>query len=256
VATASAQFRQILGIRFFVGNAEEAIARIRSGGLLVVPAAPALKNLEHDQAYREALQHADLVIADSAFMVMIWNQLKRDSIRRVSGLKYLCSLLKQSDFYEPGGSFWIMASEDSARRNCAWLRRQGVSLASEDIYVAPQYGKTIHDPELLRRIDELNPRHIVVTIGGGTQERLGLYLRSRLDCKPSIHCIGAAIAFLSGDQVQIPYWADRMYLGWLFRCLSNPRRYTPRYWDARKLLSLMIRYGSSLPGELATAKHD
>jgi N-acetylglucosaminyldiphosphoundecaprenol N-acetyl-beta-D-mannosaminyltransferase len=149
-----------------------------------------------------------------------------------------------------------MASEESARRNCVWLRRQGISLSAEDIYVAPHYGKTIHDPELLRRIDELHPHHIVVTIGGGTQERLGLYLRSRLNCKPSIHCIGAAIAFLSGDQVQIPRWADHMYLGWLFRCLSNPRRYTPRYWDARKLLSLMIRYGSSLPGELATAKHD
>jgi UDP-N-acetyl-D-mannosaminuronic acid transferase (WecB/TagA/CpsF family) len=249
-ATARAQFRQILGIQFFVGDADEAIARISSGGLLVVPAAPALKNLAHDPAYREALQGADLVIADSAFMVMIWNRLKRDSIRRVSGLKYLSSLLKQPDFYLPGGSFWIMASEASARRNCSWLRRQGIELDAVDRYVAPFYGKTIRDPELLRRINERRPRHIVVTLGGGTQERLGLYLRSELNCKPSIHCVGAAIAFLSGDQVFIPRWADRMYLGWLFRCLSDPRRYMPRYWDARKLLSLMIRYGSSLPDAL------
>lgn len=257
MAKASAQFRQILGIRFFVGNADEAIDRISGGGLLVVPAAPALKNLENDPGYREALQGADLVITDSAFMVMIWNRLKRDSIHRVSGLKYLSSLLKKSDFFEPGGSFWIMASEESAHRNCGWLRRQGIELAPADTYVAPLYGKTIQDPVLLQRIDERRPRHIVVAIGGGTQERLGLYLRSQLTCKPSIHCIGAAIAFLSGDQVQIPRWADHMYLGWLFRCLSNPLRYTPRYWDARKLLSLMIRYGSSLPGvELATAKHD
>lgn len=249
-ATTRAQFRQILGIQFFVGDADEAIARISSGGLLVVPAAPALKNLAHDPAYREALQGADLVIADSAFMVMIWNRLKRDSIRRVSGLKYLSSLLKQPDFYRPGGSFWIMASEASARRNCSWLKRQGIELAPEDRYVAPLYGKTIQDPELLQRINERRPRHIVVTLGGGTQERLGLYLRSELNCKPSIHCVGAAIAFLSGDQVFIPRWADRMYLGWLFRCLSDPRRYMPRYWGARKLLSLMIRYGSSLPDVL------
>lgn len=247
LATASAQFRQILGIRFFVGNADEAIARISAGGLLVVPAAPALKNLAHDFAYREALQGADLVITDSAFMVMIWNRLKGDSIRRVSGLKYLSSLLKQPDFYQPGGSFWIMASKESARRNCAWLRRQGIELDSADQYIAPLYGKTIQDPALLKLLNERRPRHIVVSIGGGTQERLGLYLRRELNCKPSIHCIGAAIAFLSGDQVQIPRWADRMYLGWLFRCLSDPRRYLPRYWDARKLFSLMVRYGSSLP---------
>jgi N-acetylglucosaminyldiphosphoundecaprenol N-acetyl-beta-D-mannosaminyltransferase len=252
IATASAQFRQILGIRFFVGNADEAIARMSEGGLLVVPAAPALKNLAHDPGYREALQGADVVITDSAFMVMIWNRLKRDSIRRVSGLKYLSSLLKQPDFRQPGGSFWIMASEESARRNFKWLRRRGIELAAENKYIAPLYGKTINDPELLRRIEEQRPRHIVVTLGGGTQERLGLYLRSELHCKPSIHCIGAAIAFLSGDQVLIPRWADQMYLGWLFRCLSNPRRYMPRYWGARKLLSLMIRYGSSLPGSAKT----
>lgn len=245
--TATAQFRQILGIRFFIGNAEEAIARMSGGGLLVVPAAPALKNLANDPAYREALQGADLVITDSAFMVMIWNRLTRDSIRRVSGLKYLSSLLKQPDFYRPGGSFWIMASEESVQRNCSWLRRQGIELAPADRYIAPLYGETIEDSELLRRIDERRPRHIVVCIGGGTQERLGLYLRSELNCKPSIHCLGAAIAFLSGDQVLIPKWADRMYLGWLFRCLSNPLRYMPRYWDARKLYSLMMRYGSSLP---------
>jgi N-acetylglucosaminyldiphosphoundecaprenol N-acetyl-beta-D-mannosaminyltransferase len=247
IATASAQFRQILGIRFFVGDADEAIARMSEGGLLVVPAAPALQNIAHDLGYREALQGADVVITDSAFMVMIWNRLKRDSIRRVSGLKYLSSLLKQPDFSQASGSFWIMASEESARRNCAWLRRQGIELAAEDMYIAPLYDKAIKDAALLTRIDERRPRHIIVTLGGGTQERLGLYLRSELNCRPSIHCIGAAIAFLSGDQVQIPRWADRMYLGWLFRCLSNPRRYMPRYWDARKLLSLMIRYGSSLP---------
>ena len=247
MAAATAKFRQILGIRFFIGDADEAIARISGGGLLVVPAAPALKNIADDLAYREALQGADLVITDSAFMVLIWNRLKRDSIRRVSGLKYLCSLLKQPDFFEPGGSFWIMPSAESARRNSAWLRRQGIELAEEDSYVAPRYGAAVLDPALLQRLEEQRPRHILVSIGGGTQERLGLYLRSELNYTPSIHCIGAAIAFLSGDQVQIPRWADRMYLGWLFRCLSNPRRYMPRYWDARKLLSLMIRYGSSLP---------
>jgi exopolysaccharide biosynthesis WecB/TagA/CpsF family protein len=249
----SGQFRKILGIRFFVGAAEEAVDRIRGGGLLVVPAAPALKNLADDPAYREALQQADLVIADSAFMVMIWNRLERDSIRRVSGLKYLSCLLKQPDFRHPGGTFWIMAGERSERKNVAWLRRQGIDIQAADRYIAPMYGKTINDPELLRRLRERRPNHIVVTLGGGTQERLGLYLRSELGWKPSIHCIGAAIAFLSGDQVHIPKWADRMYLGWLFRCIADPPRYMPRYWDARKLLSLMVRYGSRLPDSLTNA---
>lgn len=94
---------------------------------------------------------------------------------------------------------------------------------------------------------------VTSTVGGGTQERLGLYLKSHLTYLPAIHCIGAAIAFLSGDQVHMPEWADRFYLGWLFRCLSSPQRYVPRYWSAMQFVPLLWRYRSRLPtpaGEL------
>lgn len=246
-ATESPQFRSILGINFFVGDAGQAVQRMAGGGLLVVPAAPALKNLPHDAAYRKALLEADLVITDSAFMVLVWNYLQNDSIRRLSGLEYLSALLKQPSFCERGESFWIMSSAESAEINRAWLMEQGVELTEDDVYTAPIYGRTVHDEALVERIKTRRPKHIVVTIGGGTQERLGLYLRQQLDYCPSIHCVGAAIAFLSGDQVHIPAWADRMYLGWLLRCLSDPKRYLPRYWGARKLLSLMVRHRSSLP---------
>jgi UDP-N-acetyl-D-mannosaminuronic acid transferase (WecB/TagA/CpsF family) len=248
-ATESPQFRSILGIEFFVGDAAQAIQRMNHGGLLVVPAAPALKNLPHDEAYRAALLGADLVITDSAFMVLLWNYLQNDSIRRLSGLEYLSALLKEPAFNEPHNSFWIMANEESAQKNCAWLRSRGINLTADDIYLAPLYGKAqeVNDPVLIELLNRRRPRHIVATIGGGTQERLGLYLRQELDYAPAIHCVGAAIAFLSGDQVHIPVWADRMYLGWLLRCLSDPRRYLPRYWGARKLFALMVRHRSSLP---------
>ena len=90
-------------------------------------------------------------------------------------------------------------------------------------------------------------QHVIVTVGGGTQERLGLYMKRNLDYLPGIHCIGAAIAFLSGDQVSIPTWADKSGLGWLLRCLSAPKAYVPRYWAARKLIWLMLRYKTELP---------
>lgn len=241
------EFRQILGIKFFVGEAQGAIDYLWSGGLLVVPAAPALKNLSVDEGYREALLGADLVITDSALMVMVWNLLQRDNIRRLSGLEYLFKLLNCSDFRKDRRSFWIMASPASAATNLDWIRQQGINVAEEDVYIAPKYGPVIQDEVLLERIRIRSPTDIIVTIGGGTQERLGLYLKRHLKPVPAIHCIGAAIAFLSGDQVHIPMWADRIYLGWLFRCFSEPKRYVPRYWEARKLVGLMFRYRGHLP---------
>ncbi len=242
----------ILGIDFFSGTVMQAVERMCHGGLLVVPAAPALKDVETNVAYREALLAADLALPDSAFMVMIWNRLQRDRMPRISGLEYLRALLGHAAVREPGKTLWVMASEASAERNVRWLAHEGLEVPSECVYVAPQYGTRLQnadleDAGLLERIERVRPRHIVVTVGGGTQERLGLYLKRRLSYLPAIHCIGAAIAFLSGDQVYIPVWADRCYLGWAFRSASEPMRYVPRYWDARKLLRLMVRYRDRLP---------
>ncbi len=217
-------FQRILGIRFFVGNAQEAIDQVsREGGLVVVPAAPALKNLTHDNRYRDALLGADFAIADSAMMVLLWNLMQGDRIPKLSGLKYLRVLIKQPEFQSPAASFWVMPTLSSARRNVDWLSDNGIRVADEDIYLAPMYGSVIDDVELLQRLEERRPHHVVLSLGGGTQERLGLYLKEHLSYKPAIHCIGAAIAFLSGDQVRIPVWVDRLCLGWLWRCVSNPR---------------------------------
>lgn len=244
---------KILGIDFFHGTAREAVNQMRDqGGLLVVPAAPALKDLQTRPEYREALICADMALTDSAFMVMIWNRLQGRRISRLSGLEYLRELLTHDDVRRAGNTLWVMAGSNSAACNLDWLHTQGVYVPSECIYIAPHYGSDLADPALLERIEQLRPKHVIVTIGGGTQERLGLYLRRRLSYVPSIHCIGAAIAFLSGDQVQIPIWADRLYMGWLFRSVSEPKRYVPRYWDARKLFRLMLRYRDQLP-ELVTA---
>lgn len=240
--------RRILGVNFYLGTANQAVDRMRTGGLLVVPAAPALKDLGANAAYREALLNADLAIPDSAFMVMIWNWLQRDSIHRVSGLEYLRELLKRSDVQQPGNCIWIMAGSASSELNLAWLANRRIPVSEECVYIAPMYGRgTIEDSRLLALLERIKPKHVIVTVGGGTQERLGLYLKRNLSYLPAIHCIGAAIAFLSGDQVRIPVWADRLYLGWLYRSVSEPTRYAPRYWEARKLLYLLIRYRDRLP---------
>ncbi len=246
----------VLGVHFFAGDALAAVQRMLQGGLLVVPAAPALKDLQTNLAYRQALLEADLVIPDRAFMVLVWNRLiaRRCGgrrLRRLSGLEYLRLLLQQPDVRPAGRTFWIMAGERSAARNLAWLRGQGIAVPESHVYNAPTYGPSdraeLEDAVLLERLQHERPRHIVVTLGGGTQERLGLFLRKRLGYTPGIHCTGAAIAFLSGDQAAIPVWADRLYLGWLLRVIDAPRSYGPRYWAARKLFELMVRYGASLP---------
>ena len=241
------KFRTILGVRFFTGTAGESLDKVRSGGLLVVPAAPALKDLPSNLGYREALLGSDVAITDSFFMVLIWNILTGEKLSRVSGLEYIKILLRDAEVIEPGNTLWAMASPSSAGVNLAYLREQGINVRDEDVYLAPRYSAEISDPELLEKFRAHEYRHVIVTVGGGTQERLGLYLKKSLARVPAIHCIGAAIAFLSGDQVHIPTLVDKLGLGWLWRCLSNPSLYVPRYWAARKLFQLMVRHRDRMP---------
>jgi UDP-N-acetyl-D-mannosaminuronic acid transferase (WecB/TagA/CpsF family) len=241
-------FQQILGIRFFTGSAEEAVQIGLSGGLVVVPAAPALVELPVNESYREALLNADLVITDSGLMVLLWQILSGQKIPRVSGLKYLNLLFEMKALSPREAVLWIMPNAAARDQNLAWLRSQGYDFNDSDCYLAPNYSAgRIVDESLIKIVNQRKPKHIVVCLGGGTQERLGLMLKRECDFRPSIHCIGAAIGFLTGNQVRIPAWADRFFLGWLFRCVSEPRKFLPRYWKACQLVPMMLCYREKMP---------
>jgi UDP-N-acetyl-D-mannosaminuronic acid transferase (WecB/TagA/CpsF family) len=83
---------------------------------------------------------------------------------------------------------------------------------------------------------------VILNVGGGVQEQLGCWPKQRLSYTPAIVCTGAAIAFITGGQASIPPWADRLYLGWLLRILSNPRSYTKRYVQALALVPVVLKW--------------
>jgi len=241
-------YHRILGIDFFTGEAREAVALGLRGGLVVVPSAPVLLAMAEDPYTREALLNSDLAITDSGLMVLLWRFIKRVKLRRVSGLEYLRLLLDDPALQAPGSTFWVMPTVATMEKTLHWMNRKGYPTTREDCYIAPRYGSAhVTDPALLEIINRRKPAHIVMAIGGGVQEKLAYYLKMGACYRPAIHCTGAAIGFLSGDQARIPDWADRLYLGWLFRCLHAPGRFIPRYWNARKLIPLLLKYRERCP---------
>ena len=270
---ASPDWQRILGVRFFDGAAPEAVDYItRVGGYTVVPAAPALVKVENDPAYRRALVEADLAIADSGFMVLLWRVLRGRSIARISGLKYVRILLANPRLRDRGSIFLVLPHESSREKTLVWLREEGFEIASDDCYIAPKYlvgqaflpggaekrqpgmvalqiakSLIVEDQDLVSILEARKPAHIIIGIGGGVQEKLGFYLREHLSYRPAIHCIGAALAFLTGDQKPIPMWADRIYLGWFLRLARGPQRYARRFSSAFRLPGMIWRYGSELP---------
>lgn len=238
----------ILGIKFFGGTSREAVAEItRTGGMLVAPAAPSMINLCRDEAYRRALLAADVAIADSGFMVLLWKYFTGENVPRISGLEHVKRLLEHESVRQAGSVLWVVATDSSRVRLLDFLHRSGLPASDDSVYVAPKYAPPVQDAKLLQIVRQIRPKHIVIAVGGGIQDKLGHELLKQLDYRPAIHCIGAALGFLTGDQVRIPNWADRFYVGWFFRSLAQPTVFVPRFWSARKLPWLIWRYRERLP---------
>ena len=228
---------RFFGINFIEGDFKNIKFLLDKGGMLVLPAAPALANIYSDKSYHKALKHADIALFDSGFFCLLLRIFKGIKIKKYSGLKFLTQFLKSlkncSDKI-----LMINPSYNEQLLNKKYLKLKKINNSNH--YVAPFYNKNIiNDLKLLKMIKKDKPRYIVINLGGGVQELLGSYLKYNLDYKPSIVCSGAAIAFLTGQQAKIPSIFDKLYLGWLIRIMFNPFIFIPRYIKAFKLFFLM-----------------
>jgi UDP-N-acetyl-D-mannosaminuronic acid transferase (WecB/TagA/CpsF family) len=237
---------KILGIDFYNGQVNGVVNSLKSGGLLVVPSAPGLASIKNDITYYKSLQAADIAIADSGYMSLLWNLTHSKKVNRISGLEFLIAFFADKEVKATSDILLVNPRKKEADANLAFLNGEGFNLSDDNSYLAPMYDKSkIEDAELLALIEAKKPKYILLNLGGGVQEILGAYLKANLSYTPAIICTGAAIAFLSGQQANIPNWADKFFLGWLIRCIEKPKLYVPRYLDAFKLLAVMLQFNSN-----------
>jgi N-acetylglucosaminyldiphosphoundecaprenol N-acetyl-beta-D-mannosaminyltransferase len=241
-------FERILGVRFLDAPVADALDLLRDGGLMVVPSAPALTLLASDPAYRAALLDSDFAIVDSAYLAVMWFALTRQRLHRVSGLEFVRELLQRKIGAGRGELFLVNPTDEDGEANLKLVQGHGYDIDATHCYTAPLYDPAhIEDDELVRRLEAVRPKYIMLNLGGGVQEPLGLYLKRRLTFTPGIICTGAAIAFLTGRQATIPDWADKAGIGWLLRIAADPRRFFPRYAASARLATLLWQHRRELP---------
>jgi N-acetylglucosaminyldiphosphoundecaprenol N-acetyl-beta-D-mannosaminyltransferase len=234
---------KILGIKFFNEKVDNCYSYLKMyGGLLTVPSGPGLASIYKDPVYYQSLLNSDLVIADSGYMALIWNNISKEKVKRISGLAFINYFVEayptERDFKQV---FLVNPTPEDQSANLSYFQSFGISISTKNCYIAPMYQQhQIIDNELLKILELQMPHWIYLNIGGGVQEILGSWLKDNLSYKPAIICTGAAIAFKTGRQVDIPLWADKFYLGWLFRILSSPSKYYKRYLDALPLASILL----------------
>lgn len=237
----SVPFVKILGIKFLNGGYSTAKKIILKGGLMVVPAAPGLAEIFNDKKYYNALIKSDFAITDSSLMVNLWRLTHLKNMKILSGQRFLYKFIRDEELELSGNLFLVDPNSEESKSNRKFLGKYNIFIEPSLQYVAPFYSKSdIFDDKLLNILENSKPKFILINLGGGVQERLGLFLRNNLSYNPSIICTGAAIAFFTGHQGRTPVWFDKIFLGWLYRCISNPKIYVKRYFKALKLIPLML----------------
>lgn len=236
---------KILGIPFFNETVDTCYNILKvKGGLLTVPSGPGLASIPNEPLYYNSLLNSDIVIADSGYMAMIWNIISTPKVNRISGLAFINFFVEKYPKEEKNTQvFLVNPTVDEQIANLNYYQSIGVQVNESNTYLAPMYSSgEIYDFILLEKLNIARPHWIFLNIGGGVQEILGSWLKDNLSYKPSIICTGAAIAFKTGKQIKIPTWADKLYLGWLFRIISSPQKYYKRYLEALPLLIILLKY--------------
>ena len=229
---------KIFDIIFIDANYNYLKKLLDKGGLLVAPSGPGLASIKNDIKYYHSLKNANIVLFDSGYLCLLLKIIKNINVKKFSGLlflkKFLSSLKNNKEKF-----FLIDPSESESNANKKYFKKLNINKIYQ--YVSPIYKKDkIFDIKLLNRIKKIRPKYIIINLGGNVQEVLGYYLKKNLNYKPSIICTGAAIAFLTKKQAQIPDFLDKIYLGWMVRCIFNPLKFIPRYLTAFKLYFIFL----------------
>tara|TARA_B110000971_G_scaffold217175_1_gene253526 strand:+ start:1847 stop:2578 length:732 start_codon:yes stop_codon:yes gene_type:complete len=224
---------KIFGITFYDINFNQFLKK-KIKGLVVLPSGPGLSTIYTDKIYHKSIQNADIALFDSGYFVLLLRLLKGIKVSKFSGYKFLESFF---NFYKNTNIFSIETDKKSSVINRKYLKKFNINLKNRQ-YIAPFYKRKsyIIDTTLLKILKRYKPKVILINLGGGTQEILGSYIKNNLNYNPLIVCSGAAISFFTKQQAPVNNFFDTFYLGWLIRCIFNPKIFIPRYLSTFKLI--------------------
>jgi N-acetylglucosaminyldiphosphoundecaprenol N-acetyl-beta-D-mannosaminyltransferase len=191
-----------------------------------------------DYAFRNALLHSDLSVADGMPLVWLARLIGIPLRERVAGASLFEALGRSSGrplaVYFFGGPDGV--AEAAARR----LERVGKGLVCVG-YESPGFGSVeeMSSEETIRRINASNADLLVVSLGARKGQAWIERNRARLKV-PLVSHLGAVVDFAAGTVRRAPDWAQRAGLEWLWRIKEDPALWRRYLHDGLALAALFV----------------
>ena len=149
---------------------------------------------------------------------------------RVAGSDLVPAVFDAVDPQQPLRVFLLGAGPGVAERAAGIIEAKWEGVKVVDTY-SPPFGFEKDDAEqerILAKVEAAASDILVVGLGAPKQEVWVHKQRHRL-ASSVVLCVGATIDFLAGEKSRAPRWIQNLYMEWLYRLLSEPRRLFWRY---------------------------
>jgi N-acetylglucosaminyldiphosphoundecaprenol N-acetyl-beta-D-mannosaminyltransferase len=217
---------------------EEVITQIKSKllkstepNVLVTPNAGHLTNIFDNPELSAIYSTAELSLIDGWPIAVATKNASKLKITRVTGSDLLPELLSQLAKEVRVGI--IGGNNESIIRQSLESRFPELNIQIID---TSQWTNSVYDIRRLRELVQYNALSIVLLcLGHPKQELLAKELKNYdwAGSRPDwIMCVGATIDFLTGEQKRAPKVFQKIGLEWLFRLITNPKKFTQRYLSA------------------------
>ena len=216
------------GLRLAGLQLEEAIqwitarAQARSRAIVVTPNINHLHLVQVSEQARDAIERADLQLADGWPIVAASRILGQPLPGRIAGIDLVERLVDG----DPGFRVAILGgSSDAASRLAERARKRNEVVFVDEL--RPGWDQEEPRSKLAQRVAAAAPDLTLLGIGAPRQEILAHELKPAVS--GPIVCCGAAIEVLAGMRPRAPRPLQRVGLEWAFRLVMEPRRLARRY---------------------------
>jgi N-acetylglucosaminyldiphosphoundecaprenol N-acetyl-beta-D-mannosaminyltransferase len=199
--------------------------------ILVTPNAGHLKSINKQEEISDIYSSADLSLIDGWPIAVAARNASKKKVQRVTGSDLLPRLFGELNKDIRIG---IIGGKNEIRiREVLEKKYPDINIQIVD---TSQWSNSIYDVRRLRELVQHNALSIVILcLGHPKQELLAKELKNYdwAGSRPDwIMCMGATIDFIIGDQKRAPKIFQVIGLEWLFRLLTNPMKFSSRYFEA------------------------
>ncbi|MFM2369709.1 MAG: hypothetical protein RL619_2019 [Bacteroidota bacterium] len=176
-----------------------------------------------NEDFRNILNTSLVNSCDGSYIAMLASKIHDESLKEYIGPDFFKKFI-----YKPYKQFIIGNTEDVFNKVKAKLELNGNE--TSNLYFIPLPFKTVDDFDYVtisNQINQLKPRFIWVSLGAPKQEEFMFRLLPHIE-KGVMIGVGAALNYFTGEVKDIPNWARKTHLIWLYRIFTEPKKQIKR----------------------------